>query len=99
WRAALAMLALTLGLLAWPGPLAAIQQTDDEASAALSSALRILSGVAAADCITASAQRPCVTPVEDRESLSRGIAKFGVSAGPGSRGSRLVVLGRLADGS
>jgi hypothetical protein len=96
---ALGALSLVLNLVWAPISLLAIQQVDDPAEAALTTALHLLGGVRASECTAASAEQPCVTPVVDPESLSRGVAKFQVSAGPDPRSSRLVVLGQLADGT
>lgn len=99
WPASLVLAALSLGLIWAPQPLLAIQQVDDAAAAALATALHLLGGLPTSECVAATAAQPCITPVVDPDSLSRGVAKFQVSAGPGPRSNRLMVLGQLADGT
>ena len=97
WQAGLLLAALSLALVLAPQPLLAIQPVDDPAAAALTTVLHLLGGQPASKCVAATADRPCITPVADPESLARGVARFQVSAGPDPRSSRQVVLGQLAD--
>jgi hypothetical protein len=99
WQASLMLAALSLGLTWTPQPLRAIEQVDNPADAAMATALHLLGGRPASECVAPTAEEPCVKPVADPESLSRGIARFEVSAGPDPRSSRMVVLGQLADGT